>query len=328
MPSATPSSQPVPPSPPPPPPPPDALTENVNEEEHLRDMGRVRQELFDRIKDWRNCDIEQIGALLLADEFLMWLASREEDQEFHIYLFERTLVSCKDRNSGWGPSTYQLKGHIQLRDIYLVEDISRIDENAFALRITWSVGEDSVSFVMNGRSVHQIQLWNDRLGRQAGAWGESPRILALSQNAQSQEQHQQDHSLPVGAAATAAADAAFAETVQAQPPSFVKIKTHYHGEVFMIAMPTRGATLADLVARLERKIRLCGGTPPQAQGHAMRILYRAGRGGGGGVDGPDGGEAAEAATAGLATIESDSDVTRAFAEAAELGETTLSVFVS
>ncbi|KAJ1567169.1 hypothetical protein HK405_006915, partial [Cladochytrium tenue] len=128
---------------------------------------------------------------------------------------------------------------------------------------------------------------------------------------------------PAFVSAPAPAAASFTETTPA-PPTFVKIKTHYNGEVFMIAMPARSATLADLVARLERKIRLCGGTPPQAQGRAMRILYRAGRGGGG----PDGGEAADAATAGLATIESDSDVTRAFAEAAELGGTTLSVFVS
>ncbi|KAJ1565441.1 hypothetical protein HK405_012352, partial [Cladochytrium tenue] len=126
------------------------VAEKVNEEERLRDMEGVRQELIDRIDDWKNCDIEQIGALLLADKFFMRSGSREEAQEFHTFLFERTL----------------LKGNIRLRNIDLVEDISRIPQNAFALRITWSEGVASIPFIMNGRSIDQIQLWKDRLERQ------------------------------------------------------------------------------------------------------------------------------------------------------------------
>ncbi|KAJ1568390.1 hypothetical protein HK405_002475, partial [Cladochytrium tenue] len=107
----------------------------------------------------------------------------------------------------------------------------------------------------------------------------------------------------------------------APAPSFVKIKTYYQSEVFMIAVPLRTATISDLVARLERKIRLCGNVPPREQGRKMWMAYRPG-----GVDADPGAGGDPASDRSVIPIVVDADVKRAYAEAIRAGGT-LNMFV-
>ncbi|KAJ1547950.1 hypothetical protein HK405_004562 [Cladochytrium tenue] len=126
----------------------------------------------------------------------------------------------------------------------------------------------------------------------------------------------QQSSTPSSSATSASGGAAPA-------PTFVKIKTHYQSEIFMIAVPLRTATITDLVARLERKIRLCGGVPPREQGRKMWMAYRTG---GGDADAGAGGDPASDPS--LLPMAVDADVERAFAEAVRAGGATLNLFVS
>ncbi|KAJ3129117.1 hypothetical protein HK101_005292, partial [Irineochytrium annulatum] len=52
------------------------------------------------------------------------------------------------------------------------------------------------------------------------------------------------------------------------------VRTHYESDVFVIAIPSRGATYAELVARVERKIRLCGSVSPGDLGRRIRMSWR------------------------------------------------------
>ncbi|KAJ3032057.1 hypothetical protein HDV00_008009 [Rhizophlyctis rosea] len=55
-------------------------------------------------------------------------------------------------------------------------------------------------------------------------------------------------------------------------PSFIKVKTHFGDDVFVIAVPSRGCSFQELSSKIERKIRLCGANVPE--GRRLRMRYR------------------------------------------------------
>ncbi|KAI9364500.1 hypothetical protein DFJ73DRAFT_934402 [Zopfochytrium polystomum] len=112
------------------------------------------------------------------------------------------------------------------------------------------------------------------------------------------------------------------------PTAFIKIKTLYNSDLFLIAVPVRSPSYGDLVARLERKIKLCGGTPPSN----MRIVFYRGGGGGAAAAGEDNAEGEEEMprrpSGEEVVIESDREVELAFADAVSRGGGTLQLYVS
>jgi hypothetical protein len=80
-------------------------------------------------------------------------------------------------------------------------------------------------------------------------------------------------------------------------PSFIKVRTHYGSDVFMIAIPTRGASYTELQSRVERKIRLCGAQSPTDLGRTIRMTY------------------VDEETGGMVGVENDGDVVLAFEKA-------------
>ena len=96
----------------------------------------------------------------------------------------------------------------------------------------------------------------------------------------------------------------------ASPPiAFIKIKTQYNADFFMIAAPRKTATFADLVSRLERKIKLCGGSSPSDMGRQIRIALKL-----------DSGH--------MFSLQGERDVERAFEDAANMSSGILNLIVS
>ncbi|KAJ3104842.1 hypothetical protein HDU97_008812 [Phlyctochytrium planicorne] len=55
---------------------------------------------------------------------------------------------------------------------------------------------------------------------------------------------------------------------------YFKVRTHYKSDIFVIAIPFKGATYAELQERIERKIRLCGAQSPADLGRTIKIRYK------------------------------------------------------
>jgi len=91
-----------------------------------------------RVEDWKGHRISQFGDLLLEDVFIM--SKEDYEREYHVYLFEKILLCCKEttKRSQSKPSplikgtnrkqkraSLQLKGRIFIRNITAVLNNSR-----------------------------------------------------------------------------------------------------------------------------------------------------------------------------------------------------------
>ncbi|KAI8612126.1 hypothetical protein BC830DRAFT_1138251 [Chytriomyces sp. MP71] len=109
------------------------------------------------------------------------------------------------------------------------------------------------------------------LRNNSGQYGSSGMGSPRSPNALAQmqvQQQQQDHSSPTNYTNVVQLDSPAmrrtptapsyltGNTSATQPSSFIKIRTHYDGDILIIAMPVRGATLQELRNRVERKVNM------------------------------------------------------------------------
>lgn len=58
------------------------------------------QNLASRVDDWKGHHVSQFGELLLEDIFIV--TKSEVDREYHVFLFERIILCCKEDASGAG----------------------------------------------------------------------------------------------------------------------------------------------------------------------------------------------------------------------------------
>ncbi|KAI8837323.1 hypothetical protein BC829DRAFT_447662 [Chytridium lagenaria] len=131
------------------------VTERVNEQNRMEENRQMKNELYDKVEDWKGLKADDFGNLILSDKFLM--SSNDTEKDFHLYLFERILLCCKDitksrkkpkKSDKEGP-TYALKGNIYVASIQDINDVE--------------------SFALKGRNEEQIKLWKDRLEKQVDA---------------------------------------------------------------------------------------------------------------------------------------------------------------
>ncbi|KAJ3120164.1 hypothetical protein HK100_012911 [Physocladia obscura] len=95
--------------------------------------------------------------------------------------------------------------------------------------------------------------------------------------------------------------------------SFIKIRAHYNGDILIIAMPIRGATLQELRSRVERKVNLMPQKPVLSEPIKMLVKEE--------VETENGGSKEWTVTG---VLESDEDVVRSFANTGGL----LNLFLS
>ncbi|WFD29535.1 Guanine nucleotide exchange factor for Cdc42p [Malassezia sp. CBS 17886] len=70
------------------------ITDKVNETSRSQENEQLAKDLGARVEDWKGHSLKSFGKLLHSDVFLV--SKGESEREFHVYLFERILLCCKD----------------------------------------------------------------------------------------------------------------------------------------------------------------------------------------------------------------------------------------
>ncbi|CAG8547438.1 15193_t:CDS:2, partial [Racocetra fulgida] len=73
------------------------VADRVNETRRQQENAAVVKDLERRVEDWKGHRIEQFGELLLEDVFTM--SKDDSEREYHVYLFEKILLCCKETNA-------------------------------------------------------------------------------------------------------------------------------------------------------------------------------------------------------------------------------------
>ncbi|KIX02937.1 uncharacterized protein Z518_06487 [Rhinocladiella mackenziei CBS 650.93] len=139
------------------------------------------QDLQERIDDWKQLQISTFGELLLLGTFNVMKDSgiRSDEKEYHIYLFSRILIMCKDVNankpknrlanskpalSQRGKPKMNLKGRIYFTNVTAVSP--QTSSGNYALQISWK-GEPAVeTFIIKFKNDDTLQKWHTMIETQ------------------------------------------------------------------------------------------------------------------------------------------------------------------
>jgi cell division control protein 24 len=73
------------------------ITDKINEAQRRAENLQTVQNLAARVDDWKGHHVSQFGELLLDDIFIV--TKSEVDREYHVFLFERIILCCKEDTS-------------------------------------------------------------------------------------------------------------------------------------------------------------------------------------------------------------------------------------
>jgi cell division control protein 24 len=73
------------------------ITDKINEAQRRAENNQTMQNLALRVDDWKGHHVSQFGELLLEDIFIV--TKSEVDREYHVFLFERIILCCKEDTS-------------------------------------------------------------------------------------------------------------------------------------------------------------------------------------------------------------------------------------
>jgi cell division control protein 24 len=137
-------------------------------------------DLEERVDDWKTLQIRTFGELLLLGSFMVMKEGglRSDEKEYHIYLFSRILIMCKDINankpknkmssrpttSKTGRPRMNLKGRIYFTNVTNITPSS--SPGNYALQISWR-GETSVeTFLIKFKNDDTLQKWHTMIETQ------------------------------------------------------------------------------------------------------------------------------------------------------------------
>lgn len=142
-------------------------------------------DLKERVEDWKGLDEKVTGELLLLGTFFVQKESsalRNEDKEYHIYLFTRILIMCKDINvakqkkkglpatSIRGKPKMSVKGRIFFANVAHITPSSK--DGIHTLTITWKGERGSVAdeqFIIKFRNEELMKKWQTMIQTQRSA---------------------------------------------------------------------------------------------------------------------------------------------------------------
>ena len=136
------------------------------------------QDLQERVDDWKALSLNQLGELLLLGTFNVVKdgALRSEDKEYHIYLFSRILIMCKDVNankpknrlannkpvlSQRGKPKMNLKGRIYFTNVTHVVKTST--PGNYTLQISWKSDPNTETFIVKYKNDETLQKWHNMI---------------------------------------------------------------------------------------------------------------------------------------------------------------------
>ena len=72
------------------------ITDKINEAQRRAENLATVKNLESRVEDWKGHHISSFGSLLLDDIFTV--TKSEMDREYHVFLFEKIILCCKEAN--------------------------------------------------------------------------------------------------------------------------------------------------------------------------------------------------------------------------------------
>ncbi|KAJ1536407.1 hypothetical protein HK096_010859 [Nowakowskiella sp. JEL0078] len=150
------------------------MADTVNEQKRREENFIHKAELIERMEEWKGLNPDDFGELLLLDKFPM--SSGEIERDYHIYLFSKLLLCCKDlgrrtknrqsrKDKTSELTTYALRGNISINLILDVRDTSNEDQTNCAICITWKDNGDKELFTLKCKNHEQVRLWKKKLER-------------------------------------------------------------------------------------------------------------------------------------------------------------------
>ncbi|KAI0769332.1 hypothetical protein BD413DRAFT_604932 [Trametes elegans] len=171
------------------------ITDKINEAQRRAENDATVKNLEGRVEDWKGHHISNFGALLLDDIFSV--TKSEVDREYHVFLFEKIILCCKEyipqagngkkvgkSNSilkkpaspsstlgppGAGPSSKKkntpllLKGRIFLNNV--TQAVPKISAGQYSLAVWWRGDDDLEFFTLRCRNEEQLKMWENQLNR-------------------------------------------------------------------------------------------------------------------------------------------------------------------
>lgn len=139
----------------------------------------AREDVAMRVEDWRKLKIDQFGELLRFGTFSVQKSDsgKDNEREYHIYLFEAILLCCKDANpnkkkygkdkppplpKGSKPRL-QLKGRIFIKNV--TNDIVISKPGLHTLQIFWKGDDSTENFTIKFKNEDMLRTWKDELDR-------------------------------------------------------------------------------------------------------------------------------------------------------------------
>jgi cell division control protein 24 len=167
------------------------ITDKINEAQRRAENVQTVQNLAARVDDWKGHHVSQFGELLLDDIFIV--TKSEVDREYHVFLFERIILCCKEDTSvgssrkgsksnsilkkpqanSPSPSGHAggskkkmtpllLKGRIYLNN---VTDAKVVQPGSYSLNIWWKGDDDTEFFTLRCRNEEQVKQWESAVKR-------------------------------------------------------------------------------------------------------------------------------------------------------------------
>ncbi|KAA1471718.1 hypothetical protein DENSPDRAFT_880711 [Dentipellis sp. KUC8613] len=169
------------------------ITDKINEAQRRAENVQTVQNLSTRVDDWKGHHVSQFGDLLLDDIFTV--TKSEVDREYHVFLFERIILCCKEdlgpangkkvnksnsilkkpqtptplnTPSMAGPSKKKstpllLKGRIYLNNV--TDAKAHIQQGVYSLNVWWKGDDDLEFFTLRCRNEEQVKQWETSVKR-------------------------------------------------------------------------------------------------------------------------------------------------------------------
>ncbi|CAG8522326.1 3564_t:CDS:2 [Funneliformis mosseae] len=153
------------------------VADRVNETRRKQENEAIVRDLERRVEDWKGHKIAQFGSLLLEDVFIM--SKEDSEREYHVYLFQRILLCCKENNARRLQSkstpliksnsrkqkrtSLQLKGRIFIHNITALLDNSQPQPGSWSLKVFWKGDIEMESFSLKCRNEEQLKQWQSTL---------------------------------------------------------------------------------------------------------------------------------------------------------------------
>lgn len=162
------------------------VTDGVNEVTRQRENELAVNDLKERVEDWKGHEPDAFGNLVLEDTFTV--VKNESEREYHVYLFERIILCCKEVgakldkktskqslslkkssqinnqyvNGTKRKNTQQLKGRIFIANV--MSAIPRplppgAPQHQYLLQVTWRGDVTEEHFSIKCRSEEQLKKW-------------------------------------------------------------------------------------------------------------------------------------------------------------------------